>query len=45
MKVIEFKACNKYQNMFKMKNTVVYMVLRGRSVVEWVRGCGQLARG
>jgi hypothetical protein len=29
--------------MFKMKNTAVYMVLRGRRVVEWVRG--ELARG
>jgi hypothetical protein len=26
--------------MFKMKNTTVYMVLRGRRVVEWVRGRG-----
>jgi hypothetical protein len=24
--------------MFKMKNTAVYMVLRGRRVVKWVRG-------
>jgi hypothetical protein len=23
--------------MFKIKNTAVYMVLRGRRVVEWVR--------
>jgi hypothetical protein len=23
--------------MFKMKNTTVYMVLRGRRVVDWVR--------
>jgi hypothetical protein len=43
MKVIELKAYTKYQNMFRIKNTAVYIVLRGRRVVEWVRGA--LARG
>jgi hypothetical protein len=38
MKEIEFKAYTKYKNMFQMKNTAVYMVLRGRRDVEWVGG-------
>jgi hypothetical protein len=40
MKVIELNAYTKYLNMFKMKSTAVYMVLRGRRVVEWGRGGG-----
>jgi hypothetical protein len=38
MQVIKLKAYTKYLNMFQMKNTAIYMVLRGRRVVEWVRG-------
>jgi hypothetical protein len=37
MKEIELKAYTKYQNVFQMKTTAVYMVLKGKRVEEWVR--------